>query len=106
MEGSRRDPIDFDAGDRGRGAGGKLSKRSLRSSRVQSSPYARPPPAAPAEKSKSGWLSKLLVKPASKLLPSLFSSSSREDQVEDQEQDREEQLMGTNPLSCPLETRF
>ncbi|CAK9172415.1 unnamed protein product [Ilex paraguariensis] len=51
------------------GAGGKFRKRPLR--RPQTTPYDRPPTALrnPGRKS-DGWLSKLVVDPASKLISS------------------------------------
>lgn len=65
------------------GGGGKFTRKSFRPSRVSSaSPYARPPlPANNIQKTSSkGWFSKLLVNPASKVLPSLFRISSSKNQ--------------------------
>ncbi|XP_008792016.2 uncharacterized protein LOC103708737 isoform X2 [Phoenix dactylifera] len=61
----------------GGGAGGKLARRSFLR-RVQPTPYDRPPriaSAASGEEGRDGWLSRLLIRRASRLLPSLFSSS-------------------------------
>ncbi|KAJ6840913.1 uncharacterized protein M6B38_117735 [Iris pallida] len=60
--------------DRGGGAGGKLSRRSFRT-RAPSTPYDRPARASKPD----GWLSKLLLQPASKILPSFFPPRNRQD---------------------------
>nr|XP_010907298.1 uncharacterized protein LOC105033984 [Elaeis guineensis] len=62
----------------GGGAGGKLARRPFRRM-AQPTPYDRPPRTAAAsagEEGQGGWLSGLLIRPVSRLLPSLFSSSS------------------------------
>lgn len=60
----------------GGGAGGKLARPPFRR-RVQPTPYDRPPRTAAAvgEEGRGGWLSRLFIRPASRLFPSLFSSS-------------------------------
>ncbi|KAJ6807697.1 uncharacterized protein M6B38_171000 [Iris pallida] len=61
-------------GGYGDGAGGKLSRRSFRT-RTPSTPYDRPARASKPD----GWFSKLLLQPASKILPSFFPPRNQQD---------------------------
>ncbi|RRT55321.1 hypothetical protein BHE74_00043203 [Ensete ventricosum] len=57
------------------GAGGKMTRRAFRL-RAPSTPYDRPPAAGGKERREGdGWASKILVRPASAKIPSLFSPS-------------------------------
>ncbi|CAL9195456.1 unnamed protein product [Musa hybrid cultivar] len=57
------------------GAGGKMTRRPFRL-RAPQTPYDRPPAAGGKERREGdGWISKILVRPASTIIPSLFSPS-------------------------------
>ncbi|CAD5187997.1 unnamed protein product [Musa acuminata subsp. malaccensis] len=57
------------------GAGGKMTRRPFRL-RAPPTPYDRPPAAGGKERREGdGWVSKILVRPASTIIPSLFSPS-------------------------------
>ncbi|CAL9126091.1 unnamed protein product [Musa acuminata var. zebrina] len=57
------------------GAGGKMTRRPFRL-RAPQTPYDRPPAAGGKERREGdGWVSKILVRPASTIIPSLFSPS-------------------------------
>ncbi|URE15441.1 hypothetical protein MUK42_11218 [Musa troglodytarum] len=57
------------------GAGGKMTRRAFRL-RAPPTPYDRPPAAGGKERREGdGWVSKILVRPASTIIPSLFSPS-------------------------------
>ncbi|THU61031.1 hypothetical protein C4D60_Mb07t18990 [Musa balbisiana] len=67
------------------GAGGKMTRRPFRL-RAPPTPYDRPPAVGGKERREGdGWVSKILVRPASTIIPSLFSPSPSPSAASNQE---------------------